>query len=74
MALTTCWIGKNQSDEHKRKRAEALKGKPRTNETKEKLRLAFLGRKTGPQSPETIAKRVLARKATLEKKKLSQIT
>jgi group I intron endonuclease len=44
--------------------SSALSGKPKSPEHRAKLASALLGRKVGPQSPETIAKRVAATRAT----------
>lgn len=46
-----------QSPEHIEARVRACKGKPRSSETKEKIRIAKLGKNTGPQSAETRKKK-----------------
>lgn len=51
-------------EELKAKISEALTGKPKTEAHKRKIAQALTGRKIGPQSAETIAKRVAATRAT----------
>lgn len=53
---------KKQSAEHIAARVNACKGKPRSEETKEKIRLSKLGKKTGPQSAETCRKKSISLK------------
>lgn len=49
--------------------SEALKGKPKSAEHIEKSAAAHRGKKLGPQTPEQIASRTAARKATMERRK-----
>lgn len=53
---------KKQSAEHIAARVNACKGKPRSEEVKEKIRLSRIGKKTGPQSEETRLKKSISLK------------
>jgi hypothetical protein len=53
---------KKQSAEHIAARVNACKGKPRSEETKEKIKLSKTGKKTGPQSAETCYKKSVSLK------------
>ena len=53
---------RKQSAEHIAARVNACKGKPRSEETIEKIRLSKLGKKTGPQSEETCRKKSISLK------------
>jgi hypothetical protein len=53
---------RKQSIEHIMARVNACKGKPRSEETKEKIRLSKIGKKTGPQSAETCRKKSVSLK------------
>ena len=61
---------RKQSIEHIMARVNACKGKPRSEETKEKIRLSKIGKKTGPQSIDTCRKKsVLLKGKNLGKKR-----
>ena len=53
---------RKQCAEHIAARVNACKGKPRSEETIEKIRLSKLGKKTGPQSEETCRKKSISLK------------
>jgi hypothetical protein len=53
---------RKQSIEHIMARVNACKGKPRSEETKEKIRLSKIGKKTGPQSTDTCRKKSISLK------------
>ena len=53
---------RKQSIEHIMARVNACKGKPRSEETKEKIRLSKIGKKTGPQSTDTCRKKSVSLK------------
>jgi hypothetical protein len=53
---------RKQSIEHIMARVNACKGKSRSEETKEKIRLSKIGKKTGPQSMETCQKKSISLK------------
>ena len=65
--------GFTHSQETREKLRVANSGKKPTEEHRKKISKALMGIKRGPQSPEQITKRVAARKATLEKKRLEKM-
>lgn len=56
--------GQKRTDETKARIGAAHKGRTIPHEMRERIANTLRGRKTGPQSPETIAKRVAATRAT----------
>lgn len=71
--LSKIQLGSKKSEETKRKIAESMKGKIKTAEHVEKIAAFNRGRKLGPQTPEQIAKRMAAKRATMEAKKLQLV-
>jgi group I intron endonuclease len=58
--------GQKRTAETKRRIGEAHRGRPKSAEQRAKIAATLTGRKIGPQSAETIAKRVAATRATKE--------
>jgi group I intron endonuclease len=61
------------TNETRAKMAEALRGKPKTAEHRAKLSAANIGKSRGPQSPEVVAKRVAATRATKMANKIAKL-
>lgn len=62
--------GQKRTEETKRKIGQAHKGRVISQEQRRKIAAKLRGKKLGPQSPETIAKRVAATAATKAAKKI----